>query len=71
MKKTVKNIDCKAGIGVSPWKGLYSNKFDVASITAKVSRNLPLSSDYAIPVFVELIISPAQDNAFLVFGLTF
>ena len=68
---SVKDIDCEAGIGVSPWKGLYSNKFDVAVITAKASKNLPLSPDYSVPVFVGLIISPAQDNAFLVFGLTF
>ena len=68
---SVKKIDCEVGIGISPSKGLYSDTFDVATITAKASKNLSLSSDYAIPVFVKLICSPAQDNAFLVFGLTF
>ena len=68
---SVKYVDCEAGIGVSPWKGMYGNKFDVAAITVRVSKNLQLSAKYAIPVFVELIISPAQDNTFLVFGVRF
>ena len=68
---SVKNIDCEAGIGVSPWKGMYGDQFDMVAITAKVSKNLQLSAKYALPVFVELIFSPAQDNVFLVFGLHF
>jgi hypothetical protein len=68
---TVKNIDCEASMGVSPWKGMYSDTFNVAAITAKASKKLQFSSGFALPVFVELIFSPAQDNVFLVFGLTF
>ena len=69
--KNVKNVDCEVGIGISPWKSMYSNKFNVATITAKASKSLRLSSDYTLPVFVELIFSPAQDNCFLIFGIKF
>lgn len=68
---SVRNVDCELGFGVAPWKGMYSDKFDVAAISAKVSKNLQLSHNYALPVFVELVFSPAQDNAFLVFGVRF
>ena len=68
---SVRNIDCEAGIGITPRKGMYSNKFDVVAITAKASKKLHLSAEYALAVFAELIFSPAQDNAFLVFGIRF
>jgi len=68
---SVKDVDCEASIGVSPWRGLYGEKCNVAAITARASRNLNFSSGYSVPLFVELIFSPVQRNAFLVFGLTF
>ena len=68
---SVRDVNIEAGIGISPWKGMYSNKLDVATISAKASKNLRLSAEYALPVFVELIVAPAQDNIFLVFGINF
>jgi len=67
----VRETDCEISVGVSPWKGMYSKSFDVCSISAKISRGLPLSARYSLPVFVELIFSPSNDNAYLVFGLSF
>ena len=68
---SIDQIDCELGIGVSPWKGMYSEKFDVASISAKATKNLQLSSKYSLPVFTEFIISPTQNKVYLVFGLKF
>jgi len=68
---SVGNTDCEINIGVSPWKGMYSDKFDVAAITAKASKNLKVIDNFSLPIFVELVLSPAQDNAYLVFGLKF
>ena len=68
---TIGSLDCEAGMGITPRKGMYSDDFDVVTITAKATKNLQLSANYALPVFVELIFSPAQDNAFLVFGIRF
>ena len=65
------DTECEVGIGVSPWEGLYSDKFNVATISAKAAKKLKLSSEYSLPVFVEAIFSPAQDNAYLVFGIKF
>ena len=67
----VKDVECELGIGVSPWKGLYSDEFHIAAITAKATKELKITENFALPVFVELILAPAQDNAYMVFGLTF
>lgn len=68
---SIKTVDCEVGVGISPAKGLYADKFDVATISAKASKKIEISDKFALPVFVELILAPAKDNAFLVFGLTF
>jgi len=66
---SVGDVNIEAGISVSPWKGMYSNKFDVATISTKATKNLQLSAEYALPVYAELIVAPAQNNIFLVFGI--
>jgi len=68
---TVGNIDFEAGIGVSPWKGMYYRKAAVADVTLKASKNVQITEKYALPVFAELIFAPAQDNAYLVFSVKF
>ena len=68
---SVKSIDCEVGIGVTPWEGIYSDKFNVAAITLKASKNLQISTQYSISIFTELTFSPAQDKAFFVFGINF
>ena len=68
---TVGKIDCETGIGIAPHKGMYSDKFDIASISAKASKKLQLSADYSLPVFAEMVFSPTQDNVFVVFGIRF
>jgi hypothetical protein len=50
---------------------MYSDRFNVVNISAKATKNLQLTEKFALPVFVELIFSPAQDNTFLVFGIQF
>ena len=76
---TVKDVECEVGVGISPNKGgLYNEKDGVnpafskmAAISARATKKLHLSEKFELPVFAELILSPAQDNAFLVFGLRF
>ena len=68
---SVGNIDCEAGIGFTPRKGMYSDKAHVAAISLRAEKSLPLFNNYALPVFAELIFSPAQDNVYFVFGIRF
>lgn len=68
---TIEQFDCEVGIGITPWKGIYADHFNIATITAKATKKLPISSGYALPVYVELILAPSTDNIFVVFGITF
>lgn len=68
---SVRDVNIEAGIGVSPWKGMYSNQFDVATISVKATKELRPSAEYALPVFAELIVAPAQNGIFFVFGINF
>lgn len=67
----VHSVDCGVGVGVASWAGLYSKNFNVATISARVSKSLQMTEKYALPIFVEAIFSAAQDNAYLIFGLKF
>jgi len=68
---TIGGMCCETGIGISPWAGLYSDKFHLATINAKVSKKLQVTDKFSLPIFTEVILSPAQDNAYLVFGIKF
>jgi len=68
---TVSKLDCEVGLRVTPYKSMYSDKFDIVGISAKATKKLQFSTDYSLPVFVELLLSPAQDNAFVIFGMQF
>ena len=68
---SVGKLDFEAGLSIAPYKGMYSDKFDIVAISAKATKKLQLSTSYALPVSVELLFSPSQDNAFVVFGIQF
>ena len=68
---SIGKFDFEAGLCITPYKGIYSDKFNVVAISAKTIKKLPLSTGYTLPIFVELLFSPAQDNAFVIFGIQF
>jgi len=64
-----------ASIGVTPWGsalwGSGKNKFEIADISFKGSKELKITESFSLPVFSQVIFSPATDSAHLVFGLSF
>ena len=68
---SVGKLDFEVGLSLTPYKGMYSDKFDVVAISAKATKKLQMTTSYALPVSVELLFSPAQDNAFVIFGIQF
>ena len=66
---SVGKIDCETGIGITPRKGMYSDKFNIAAISVKATKKLQLSDSFALPVFVELVLSPSQNSSFIVLGV--
>jgi len=67
----VKDIECTAEIGINPFKSQYFDKFDVMSISLTASKKIAITSEYSLPIFAQLILAPAKNDAFLVFGITF
>ena len=71
---SVKGVQCSAGIGVSPWTGMYhagdATGFVFSTISLKASKEIKLSDTFALPVFAEVVVAPHQDNAFIVFGIS-
>ncbi|MDR1562453.1 MAG: hypothetical protein LBS54_05140 [Dysgonamonadaceae bacterium] len=64
-----------ASIGVTPWGsalwGSGEDKFEVADISLKGSKELKITDRFSVPVFVQGILAPATKSAHLVFGLSF
>ncbi len=58
-------------VGISPWKSMYSEEFNVASIGLKAAKDIRVTDSFSIPLFTEVIVSPSNDNVYMVFGLSF
>jgi hypothetical protein len=69
----ISDVALTAGIGVSPWTGIYhragTTGFALSTVSLKAEKELKITDSFALPVFVETIIAPNQDNVFLVFGV--
>jgi len=65
--------------GLTPWKSYYtaySKDFAIVNIGATVSRSIPFTDKFSLPVRATLVVNPAasytkSDYAHLVFGITF
>jgi hypothetical protein len=70
----VKDVAVSASIGVAPWTGIYHKEgtdgFALSTISLKAAKELKLTDSFSLPIFVETIIAPNQDNVFLVFGVS-
>ena len=77
----VKEVSIETSIGVSPWKsgtmynrtdeGGRTDGFAVINLSLKASRDIQITDHYAIPVFGQLILNPAKEDLFLLFGIRF
>ena len=71
-------VDMTASIGAAPWDSRLwlepdGNKkgFQVSSISLKATKEINISPKYSVPVFVQVVASPATDDGHLVVGITF
>jgi len=79
-KTTIKGIDFNVFIGgtiTNPDEsngesGYYGNtKPGFTNIGIKVSKAIPVTSKYSIPIQASLIANPMQNKLYLVFGISF
>ncbi|MDR1500237.1 MAG: hypothetical protein LBI58_04575 [Tannerellaceae bacterium] len=72
---SVNDVALSVTIGVSPWTGIYhragTEGFALSTVSLKAAREIRITDAFTLPIFVETIIAPNQDNVFLVAGVSF
>ncbi len=63
--------DFAAEVGLTPWEGAYSDKFNVTNIGLRAGRDIRITDAFALPVFAKVTMNPFEDKAYFVFGMTF
>jgi hypothetical protein len=74
----VKEIACTASLGISPWKASWlaatpgiNKGLTVAAIGFKAQKEIAFTNSFSLPLFAQVILSPAADDAHMVFGISF
>ena len=78
---SIKEVDLQLSLGVSPWKSnvLYINDLDdnknndFALINTSLSaiKSIKITENYSLGLFGQLVVNPAKQDIFLVFGISF
>ena len=64
------DITLTPAIGFTPWEGMYHDKAGVTDVSLKASKDIKVTDSFAIPVFVQALVSPIYDRTYLVAGLS-
>ena len=67
---SVNDVALEGVFGLTPWKGLYADRFSVVNIGLKATKNVQIA-DYTLPIFVQLVLNPNREDAGLAFGASF
>jgi len=71
----VLGVKAAPAIGISPWTGMYNKEgkegFSVPSVSLMVSKDIKITESFSLPLFTQFIVSPENDDVFLVVGLSF
>lgn len=71
------NISCPAeitltpSVGFTPWKGMYdANGAAFTDIALKASKDINITDNFSLPLFVQAITSPSFDKTYLIAGMS-
>ncbi len=77
----LKDVSLETSVGVSPWQssrfynryeeGGQTDGFAVINLSLKACKEIRITDRYCLPVFGQLILNPAKEDVFLVFGIKF
>ncbi|MFV0585845.1 MAG: hypothetical protein ACK5NR_01350, partial [Bacteroides reticulotermitis] len=67
----VRDVDMNIEAGLTPWEGMYSDKFNVVNIGFSATKELKITSDFTLPVSGKLIANPYEEQVYFVFGISF
>lgn len=63
-------VDFELETGITPWKGVYGDKFDVTNIALKGTKEIPLTKKIAPSVFAQMGANPNDKDVYFVVGVT-
>ena len=70
----VKSVDATIFLGATPGKGIYmmdgSDGFQVVNLGLTVSKTIPITEKFGLPVSASIITNPQAESVFLVFGIS-
>ncbi len=64
------DITLTPAIGFTLWKGYYHNKAAFTDISLKANKDIKVTDNFSIPVFVQAIVAPVYDRTYLVAGFS-
>jgi len=71
----VKGVQVVPAIGISPWTGMYNKAgktgFSVPSISLAATKEIKFTQSFSLPLFAQAVVSPENDDVFLVVGISF
>jgi len=75
----IKDVQLETAVGASPWRSstLYTydggrtDRFAVINLSLMASKDIKINDRYSLGIFSQLIINPAKEDAFFVFGIKF
>lgn len=65
------SIDMTAELGITPWKGIYADEFNVVDISMKGEKVIPVTQSFSLPLFAGVVFNPVTDKAYLIAGVSF
>ena len=58
-------------LGITPWEGMYANKFNVNNIAISASKKIQITDKFSFPIFGKFGVNPYEDKAYFVIGIGF
>ena len=67
---SIKDVNLSVEAGFTPWKGMYSNKFNVVNVGLSATKDIKITSNFSLPIFGKLIANPYEEKLYFVFGVS-
>lgn len=65
------DLFCGASAGSEENQAYYgTDKFSIINIGAKVSKEIKITNDFSLPLFVSYIVNPNAENSYMVIGIS-
>jgi hypothetical protein len=64
-----KKNEIKVFAGITPWEGLYADKFAMNNLGVTNSRTIKINENFSLPISGSIIFNPNQENIFFVLAI--